>query len=227
MRVAVTGAKGLMGRELCHLINCVPITHKQMDVTNEVEVRRVLREIKPDLVVHLAADVRTDGKDKQHTYDVNVIGTRNVARNSPAMLYMSTEYVFDGEKGNYKEDDVPNPLQFYGLTKLLGEYECRLCPQSVVLRGVFKPIPYKHSEVPTGMMTSGDYVDKMALIIRDTVGRFKELPPTIHIGTGTKLLKDLARQTREVGNVDIDSLPVRIPLNASLDLTLFRSIWKD
>ena len=142
MRIAVTGPDGLLGKELCKRINCIPIPHSQMDITDFVQVATVLRSINPELVIHLAADVRTDGADKQHTYDVNVLGTRNVALCSKKMLYISTEYVFDGTKGNYTERDYPNPLQFYGLSKLLGEYESRNCPRSVVARLVFKPRPY-------------------------------------------------------------------------------------
>jgi dTDP-4-dehydrorhamnose reductase len=224
MRIAVTGPEGLMGRELCKLIDYIPISHRQMDITNELQVREVLRSVNPDLVVHLAAGVRTDGSDKQHTYDVNVLGTRNVARNTPRLLYISTEYVFDGTKGNYTEQDYPNPLQYYGLSKLLGEYESRTCPQAVVARLTFKPRPYRHSMVPTGMMTSGGYVDDMAKELKKAMDNFDKLPPIINIGIERRLLKDLALETREVGDVDINSLPIRIPLDASLDLSLWRKI---
>lgn len=147
--------------------------------------------------------------------------------NCPKMIYMSSEYVFDGTKGNYKETDYPNPLQFYGLTKLLGEYECQWCPEYVILRGVFKPRPYKHNVVPFGMKTSGDYVDKIAPLIVKVVKNFNKLPKILNIGTGIKDLKELARETREVSEIDINSLPIKIPLNASLDLSLFEKICKN
>jgi len=223
MRLLVTGGTGLLGTELQKILPGIYLGQKDVEIRDEKSVVRCFNKYKPDLVLHLAADVRTDGADKQATYDTNVIGTRNVAQNCLNMIYMSTEYVFDGTKGNYKETDYPNPLQFYGLTKLLGEYEARLCPNSVVLRLVFKPRPYKHSVVPTGMMTSGDYVDKIALLIKEAVERFNTLPPIVHLGTGRKLLKDLASETREVGDIDIDTLPIKIPLDASLDTTLWQS----
>jgi dTDP-4-dehydrorhamnose reductase len=157
---------------------------------------------------------------------VNVIGTRNVAKNTPRILYVSTEYVFDGTKGNYTEQDYPNPLQFYGLTKLLGEYESRNCPHSVVARLLFKPVPYKHAVVPVGMMTSGGYVNDMAKELVIAIKRFERLPPTINIGIKRRGLKDLALETREVGDIDINSLPIKVPLDASLDLSLWK-ICKD
>jgi len=224
MRVEVTGGTGLMGKELQKIMPGIYLGHHDIEIRDEDSVKRVFAEHQPDLVVHLAADVRTDGANKQETYDTNVIGTRNVANHCRAILYMSTEYVFDGEKGNYTEEDYPNPLQFYGFTKLLGEYEAQRCQNSVILRGVFKPRPYKHPVVPTGMRTSGDYVDVMAGIIKEAVERYSELPPILNIGTGTKLLKDLALQTRNVGDINIQELPVKIPLDTSLDLTKWNAL---
>lgn len=221
MRVVVTGGTGLLGKELQKIMpKAVYLSHNDIEIRDEKSVVDCFNKYKPELVLHLAADVKTDGTDKQKTYDTNVIGTRNVAQNCENMIYVSTEYVFDGTKGNYKTTDYPNPLQFYGLTKLLGEYESRCCPNSVVLRVVFKPRPYKHDVVPVGMMTSGDYVDKIAPLIKKAVENFDKLPAIVHIGTGKKLLKDLASQTRHVLDIDINSLPVKIPLDASLETNL-------
>lgn len=225
MPIVVTGGTGLLGTELKKIMpNAIYLSHKEIEITNEKSVLKCFKKYKPALVLHLAADVRTDGIDKQKTYDTNVIGTRNVARYCPRMIYMSTEYVFDGTKGNYGVDDYPNPLQFYGLTKLLGEYEARICPELVIIRGVFKSRPYKHSVIPIGMKTSGDYVDKIAPLIKNVIINFDTMPSIVHIGTGIKLLKDLALETREVTDIDINSLPVKIPLDASLDLTLWRKL---
>lgn len=225
MSIIVTGGTGLLGTELKKIFpDAVYLGHEDVEIRDIKSVERCFNQYHPDLVVHLAADVRTDGQDKQTTYDTNVIGTRNVAKCCQNLIYMSTEYVFDGEKGNYTEKDYPNPLQFYGLTKLLGEYEARNSINSVVVRCVFKPRPYKHPVVPVGMRTSGDYVDVIAKELKKVIEKFYDLPETIHIGTGNKLLKDLALQTREVGDIDINTLPIKIPLDTSLDLTLWKSI---
>lgn len=217
MRIVVTGGTGLLGKELQKVMpKAIYLGHKDIEIRDECSVVKCFNKYKPDLVVHLAADVTTDGLDKQKTYDTNVIGTRNVAQNCENMIYISSDYVFDGTKGNYTVNDYPNPLQFYGLTKLLGEYESRCCPNSVVIRTVFKPRPYKHAVVPIGMMTSGDYVDKIAPLIKKAIDNFDTLPAIVHIGTGRKSLKELALQTREVGDIDINSLPIKIPLDASI-----------
>ena len=76
------------------------------------------------------------------------------------------------------------------------------------------------------MMSSAGYVDDIADQLKIAIDKFDELPPTINIGIKRGLLKDLALQTREVGDVDIESLPIKIPLDASLDLSLWEKICK-
>ena len=225
-RIVVTGGTGLLGTALQKIMKGIYLSHSDVDIRDEESVKRCFKKLKPDIVVHLAANIKTimNQEEMQVSYDTNVLGTRNVAKYSPKMFYMSTEYVFDGTKGNYKETDYPNPLQFYGLTKLLGEYECRYCSDYVIARAILKPRPYKHAVVPKGMMTSGDYVEKIAQQIKTVIDNFDKMPNIIHIGTGRKLLKNLALETREVGDIDIKILPIHIPLDASLDLSLWNSL---
>jgi len=91
-------------------------------------ISAALHSRRPELVLHLAAYTNVDGceKDPQIAEETNSTGTRNVARAcadvGATMLYVSTDYVFDGTKtGAYFEDDRPNPISVYGRSKLLGE----------------------------------------------------------------------------------------------------------
>lgn len=227
MRILITGASGMLGTVLSKALEenheVKRETHSYGDITVPV------REIEADLVIHLAAltDVVHGDENKDLYYKVNVEGTRNVATSSTNIMYWSTEYVFDGTKGNYTEYDTPNPVNFYGLSKLLGEYEARKCKvKSVVVRTAFKPRPYKHPQVPKGMYTTGGYIDDMVKEFKLAVDHFWDLPPTINIGTEKMLLTDLARQTRKITEIDINSLPVRLPLDASLDLSTWRRLKK-
>jgi len=114
---------------------------EQMDVTNEDEVKRVFDQVKPDVVVHAAAETNVDKCEvhRNAALMVNSEGTRIVAKacemGSGRMVYVSTDYVFDGNKGRYTEDDKPNPVNYYGLTKLMGEkHVTRLCKHFAILR---------------------------------------------------------------------------------------------
>ncbi|RLI97676.1 MAG: SDR family NAD(P)-dependent oxidoreductase, partial [Candidatus Aenigmatarchaeota archaeon] len=103
------------------------ITLIKLDLTQFEEVVKLFNEVKPDIVIHMAAlgDVNLCEKDKGLAWKVNVDTTKLLAKltskHDLVFLYLSTDYVFDGEKGNYREEDIPNPINFYGLTKLVAE----------------------------------------------------------------------------------------------------------
>jgi dTDP-4-dehydrorhamnose reductase len=91
------------------------------------KVAQLVRETKPGVVVHTAAigDVDKCEVDKELAWRVNVEATlalvKEASRVDAYFLYLSTDYVFDGERGLYREDDVPNPVNYYGFTKLVAE----------------------------------------------------------------------------------------------------------
>lgn len=220
MRVLLTGGAGLLGRELQKLLPMFAPSHQLFDILNPILPKKV------DLIVHAAAytDVAMAETERELCYKTNVIGTRNLASLGVPMLYISTEYVFDGEKGNYDEGDYPNPRNFYALTKLLGEYESRRT-RSVVVRCLFKPRPFEHACACVDQFTSGDYVEVIAKEIALAIEKFRELPPTIHIGTGRKSTYDLAKQSREVIPITVESIGlVRLPKDTSLNSSLWESL---
>lgn len=130
MRVAITGADGQLGRSLQQILDAesmLPLTRATGDVTDTGTINTIA-DWQPDVVVHAAAMTDVDGceQDPEAAFCVNGIGTRNVAlacqRAGAAMLYVSTDYVFDGTKGApYSEWDVANPISVYGASKLAGE----------------------------------------------------------------------------------------------------------
>ena len=132
MRVLVTGALGMLGSVLVPGLQpehqVYGVDQKEFDISQESAVTSAFRELRPEFVFHLAALTDVDGCESNpgKAEQVNSVGTRNVARAcaeiGAGMLHVSTDYVFDG-RGNrpYREDDAPNPLSAYGLTKLRGE----------------------------------------------------------------------------------------------------------
>lgn len=103
------------------------------------DAEKVVRDYKPSILVHVAAlgDVDACESNKQLCYTINVVATRRTlyeaSRLGAKIIYLSTDYVFDGSKGLYRENDPPNPINYYGLTKLLGE-ETTLTLGGVVVR---------------------------------------------------------------------------------------------
>jgi len=132
VRVLVTGALGMLGSVLLprlepeHQVYGVDL--KDFDIGQESAVARAFRDLRPEFVFHLAAYTDVDGCEANPAMAerVNSQGTRNVARAcaeaGAAMLHVSTDYVFDGRGDRpCREDDAPNPLSAYGLTKLRAE----------------------------------------------------------------------------------------------------------
>ncbi len=134
-RVAVIGSRGQLGSDLVAVLRAVkgydviPLTRDDIDVTDLALVRRVVAASAPAVVVNCAANVRVDDcEDRpEEAFQINALGALHVARACAAhdalCVYISTDYVFDGEKGEpYAEDDRPRPINVYGASKLAGEY---------------------------------------------------------------------------------------------------------
>ena len=131
MRVLVTGGSGQVGRALQAVLQeheVLAPPRAELDVTNRNAVL-TLAAWRPDVIIHAAAMTNVDGceQDAEAAYRVNALGTQNVVllaqRCGAELCYISTDYVFDGEKGTpYWEWDPPNPLNVYGASKLAGEW---------------------------------------------------------------------------------------------------------
>lgn len=133
MKIGVIGAKGMLGTDFCEYLktnNIKPIEWDlpEMDITDISRTIKEITRIKPNIILHFAAYSDVDGAEieKSKAYAVNTLGTWAVALATKEikakLLYMSTDYVFDGKKDEYYlESDTPNPINYYGQTKLLGE----------------------------------------------------------------------------------------------------------
>ena len=133
MRVALTGSGGMLGNDIKSVfdrdVDLVNFTSKEFDITDLDAVSEKIREAGPDYLIHSAAYTDVDGceRDPEKALLVNGIGTRNIVMACEnikcPVLYISTDYVFDGTKGSpYREWDSPNPINQYGVSKLLGEH---------------------------------------------------------------------------------------------------------
>ncbi len=132
MRIVITGSAGQLGQALQATLaghDLLLIDLPDYDITNYAQMREDIVSFHPEVIIHAAAMTDVDGCERQPevAYRVNGLGTQNVAlacqHCDAAMLYVSTDYVFDGTKaGAYWEWDKPNPQSVYGRSKLAGEY---------------------------------------------------------------------------------------------------------
>jgi dTDP-4-dehydrorhamnose reductase len=151
MRILVTGCTGYVGSMIVthfkqkHEVigvskDCEPdSSHFVCDLCNINEVMTVAKQIKPELVIHAAGvkDIVFCEKNGDVAMAINCQATANLAKafeKTSPIIYLSSDYVFDGERGDYTEQDIPYPVTQYGRTKLAGELEgLRLAPQNFII----------------------------------------------------------------------------------------------
>lgn len=144
MSILVTGANGLLGQKLVQLLltkkepftatgrgDCrIPlegIRYRPLDITSPGEVLRVIGEEKPEVVIHTAAMTNVDQceQDKAGCWLQNVTAVENLAvackAHGSLLVHLSTDFIFDGENGPYTEAALPNPISYYGESKLAAE----------------------------------------------------------------------------------------------------------
>lgn len=141
MKFLVTGSAGLIGTQVTKdltiqnydVYSCynklkpqygIPIP---LDLLDQKNILNTINKIKPDIIIHLAAMTDVDQCEEQPDLamkinaDATEILARQAAKQKSFFVYVSTDYIFDGKKGMEKEHDMPNPLGFYGKSKLAGE----------------------------------------------------------------------------------------------------------
>ena len=129
-KILIFGADGMLGKALRDVFpdaHC--ITHCDVDITDEDAVQKMVKRFSPAFVINAAAYTDVDGceENKKHAYAVNGKGPGYIAgacnEMGAALVHYSTDYIFDGTRSEYREDDRPDPINVYGESKLMGE-EC-------------------------------------------------------------------------------------------------------
>jgi dTDP-4-dehydrorhamnose reductase len=133
MRIALTGVTGTLGRAIVERFSThheiIPIGRDRIDLENIVDVYKFFLELDADFIIHTGALTGVDlcETEKEKAIKINWLATRAIVRavekRGIPIIYLSTDYVFDGEKEYYDEWDSPNPICFYGKTKYFGERE--------------------------------------------------------------------------------------------------------
>ena len=146
MKILITGANGLLGqyavkqlagagheviatgRGVCRLpANNKPHAYIDLDITDKRSVLKCVAEIRPDVIVHAAAMAQPDTCElnREECYDINTNATRYITDAAVAvnakMIHISTDFIFSGDDGPYRETDKPAPVNYYGETKLAAE----------------------------------------------------------------------------------------------------------
>ena len=149
MNTLIIGAEGQLGRELLKVLpDAYGTAHSgknSLDVTNAREVSDYIEIHKPEIIINSSAFTNVDSceVDKQSALQTNGYAVRNILKGAKRIgsyfVQISTDYVFDGNSGNYTEQSIPNPINYYGLSKLVGDVFAQCYDLSLIVRtsGVF------------------------------------------------------------------------------------------
>lgn len=154
-KLFITGGSGLLGSNIVKMakpefeiyatyyqnrVEAKGVTYFQIDISSAEELAKI-EEIKPDYIIHCAAltDIDYCQRYADHAYRHNVIASINIAetakRLKSRLLHISTDSLFDGKRGNYTEEDIPNPINIYARTKLEAEINVlSIYPDACVIR---------------------------------------------------------------------------------------------
>lgn len=198
MRLAIIGADGQLGCDIMLAFRDerpVPLTEREIDVTNSAQVKSVLSSLRPDFVINTAAftDVDRCETEEEPAFAVNALGAKHVAECCDAigatLVHISTDYVFNGQKKTpYKENDTSAPINVYGATKRAGEiYVQTTCKSHYIVRtsGLYGTAPCIGKR-------GRNFVDTMLTLARER-DRLKVVSDEVLTPTFTE---DLAGQLR-------------------------------
>ncbi len=178
--ILVTGGHGLLGSRLRDLLpGCLCPTKSEMDIDSPLLESNFFLNFdakKVKLVIHCAAKKMVESKTNPYQSMItNIIGTANVAtfcrQHDCKLVYVSTDYVFRGDRGNYKVNDEVGPTNYYAETKLAGEYVVKCLPDHLIVRLSFFPdvFPYDFAYVDQLItrVTASEAAERIVRLIRE------------------------------------------------------------
>jgi dTDP-4-dehydrorhamnose reductase len=233
-RILITGGSGRLGTAIRKIVSCAAPPRSEMDITDLASCRGFLRAAKPHLIIHCAAFANATQAEsrRDECWRVNVTGTRNLleSRGSARLVYISTDYVFDGEMGDYREEDIPNPVNFYGLSKLAGELITAEHDETLILRAPFRADPpWRFPAAFVDQWTSCEFVSKRAQQIVDLATAQNWPAGLMHIGGRRRSIYEMAKTASPlVGQVTRAQFKgVRLPADTSLNCDRWEQWMKE
>ena len=164
LKILVTGGTSRFCKFLKNELknyNVIFPSKKKFDVTNYLKIKKFVKNNKINVIIHIAAlsrpmDIHDEFPEK--SIDINIIGTSNIAKLSSLygikLIIFSSQYVYPGKKGNYKETDPLLPFNNYAWSKLGAECAVHLCKNSLILRMCMTEYPFVHKKAIKGAKTS-------------------------------------------------------------------------
>tara|TARA_B100001123_G_C15221995_1_gene991631 strand:+ start:792 stop:1508 length:717 start_codon:yes stop_codon:yes gene_type:complete len=233
-RILVTGGTGRFG----NIIKKLKTDHimffpkkNTLNITKFKSIQNYIRLKKPNIVIHLAGlsrPMNIHDNQIQKSINLNIIGSSNVVRacseKNIKLIYFSTNYVYPGVKGNYKETDSILPVNNYAWSKLGGECAVQMYKNSLILRLCMTERPFIHKKAFSNVKTSFIYHDEVAKILLKLIN----VKGVLNVGGPTKSVYNFAKKD----NPYIKKILLRnknninMPYNSSINIERLKKILK-
>lgn len=229
MRIVVFGGNGTLGKELQKINSWMLFPPSSVvDIENKTEVEEYIKTYSPEIVINAAAvtDNRVLENIPEKAISTNIIGAANVANvcieNNIRYVYISTDYIYKGNRGNYKEEDEILPFNFYAWSKLGGECSAKGVKNHLIIRTSFGKNEFSYPVAFIDKWSSKDYVDIIAPMIYEA--SISNLKGVINIGTERKTIYDYARRRNPgIKPISIEDSSFTAPLDTSFNLDKWKN----
>ena len=243
MRLLITGASGQLGQKLLsesihntfgtYLHNDNFNSSKnffKMDIRNKDEVHDVVKCVNPDWIIHLASETDVDlcEDDKRHAWETNVNGVINILEacklQSSKIIHVSSDNVFDGRKGNYKETDPLLPNNKYAWSKLGGESAVQMYNNSLILRVCMTEKPFVHKKAFYDFTTNFIFHGEIAKFLFKLINK----KGIINLGGKTQTVYNFVRKYNpKIKKISAKKIfGSKYPLNPSMNMQKLKKIIK-
>ena len=202
-------------------------TKKELDITKYNTINNYIKKKKPNILIHLAGLSRPMSIHEtniKRSINLNIIGTANITKacveNKIKLIYFSTNYVYPGKKGNYKEEDALLPVNSYAWSKLGGESSVHLYKNSLILRICMTEKPFVHKVAFSNVRTSFMYHENVAKILFKLINK----KGIINIGGESMSIYDFVKKENKfiINKKLRKDNKIGLPLNSSINITKMR-----
>lgn len=224
-KIIFTGGSGLLGSEFRKILPDINYpSSREFNVTNYDQMKQYVESNGCDLVVHAAAMTSPPIVDKEplKALEINIVGTSNVVKLcmefDVRLIYISTDYVFRGDKGDYKEDDSVFPVNKYAWSKLGGECAVRMYDKSLIVRTTFGPDVFPYQKALVNQWTSRESASVIAEKISKLID--KNITGVVHVGGKRRTVFEYAKsldKTRDIRELSINDVGFAVPVDTSLN----------
>ena len=234
-KILISGGNGKLAtciRKNNTLYELITPSAEEMNICNFNQIDKFIYNNKPNIFIHSAALTKPmilHENQPSKSVRVNIIGTSNVVlacmKHNVKLVYISTDYVYEGTDGNYKEDSSLKPFNKYGWSKLGGECAVKLYENSLILRVAMINSPFSYPKALTDVRRSILFDNDIAKLVLELINEIG----VVNVGGDGKSVYEFAKQYNpKVEKICLDDVKdVNMPSNITLNLDRLNKILKN